>query len=120
MIKILRTLWAAFWLVFAILLTASITSVFMLFVAFPIGAPMAIFGSIYWHHVWVGFDKLVNAFLFGDHEETLSSRLGKSTIHGHSPVFGHIWIDSLVSWWLHQVDHNHVSKSIDWSVGVKS
>jgi hypothetical protein len=119
MIKILRTLWAAFWLVFAILLTASITSVFMLFVAFPIGAPMAIFGSIYWHHVWVGFDKFANALVGGNHEETISSRLGKSTIHGHSPVFVHIWIDSLVSWLLHQVDHNHVSKSIDWSVGVK-
>jgi hypothetical protein len=119
MIKIFRTLWSAFWLVFAILLTASITSFYMLFIAFPIGAPMAIYGSKYWGHVWKGFDKLVNAFLFGDHKETLSSRLGKSTLCGHKPVFGILWTDKLFSWWLHQVDHNHVAKSIDWSVGVK-
>jgi hypothetical protein len=119
MIKILRSLWAGFWLLFAILLTASLASVFMLLVAFPIGAPMAILGSVYWGHVWVGFDKFANAVLFGDHEETVSSRLGKSTIHGHTPVFVSVWADELVSWLLHQVDNNHVAKSMDWKVGIK-
>jgi hypothetical protein len=119
MIKIFRTLWSAFWLVFAILLTASITSFYMLFIAFPIGAPMAIFGSLYWHHVWVGFDKFANAIIGGSHKETISSRLGKSTLCGHEPVFGFIWVDELFSWWLHQLDNGHVKKSIDWTVGAK-
>jgi hypothetical protein len=119
MIKTLRSLWAGFWLLLAILLTAGATSVFILLVAFPIGAPMAIAGSVYWHHVWIGFDKFANAAIGGDHRETISSRLGKSTLYGLDPVFGSIWLDELFSWWLHQVDNNHVAKSIDWSVGAK-
>lgn len=119
MIKAARTIWAALWLLTGVLLTASLTSAFMLLVAFPWGAIMAVRGSKYWHNVWVGFDKLANAFIGGSHKETISSRLGKSTLYGFKPVFGHIWIDNLVSWWLHQVDHNHVSKSINWTVGDK-
>ena len=119
MIKTLRTIWAAIALLSAVLLTASAASAFMLFIAFPFGAILAIRGSEYWAHIWIGFDKFCNALIGGDHRETISSRLGKSTIFNHKPVFGHILIDELVSWWLHQADHNHVAKSIDWSVGDK-
>ena len=117
MIKTLRTIWAALVLLVGVLLAASGVSVFMLFIAFPTGAVLAVMGSKYWHNVWIGFDKFANAILGGSHRETISSRLGKSTLHGFKPVFGHIWIDGLVSWWLHQVDNNHVAKSIDWDSG---
>ena len=117
MIKIIRTIWAGFVLLVGVLLAASGVSAFMLLLAFPWGAVFAATGSKYWHHVWIGFDKFANAILGGSHRETISSRLGKSTIHGFDPVFGHIWIDGLVSWWLHQVDNNHVEKSIEWTVG---
>lgn len=118
MIKIIRTIWAASWLLAGVLLSASVMSAFMLFAAFPWGAALAVKGSKYWHHVWVGFDKFANAVLGGSHRETISSRLGKSTIHNHPPVFANRWFDRLVIWWLHQVDNNHVAKSIDWSVGA--
>ena len=117
MIKTLRTIWAAIVLLVGVLLAASGVSVFMLFIAFPTGAVLAVIGSKYWHNVWIGFDKFANAILGGSHRETISSRLGKSTLHGFKPVFGHIWIDGLVSWFLHQVDRHHVAKSVDWTVG---
>ena len=110
--------WSAFVLIGAVLLTASVTSFYMLAFAFPIGAPMALRGSDYWFHVWIGFDKLCNAALGGDHDETISSRLGKSTIWGHAPVFYSLKIDKLVAWMLHQIDTDHCKKSVDWRVGV--
>jgi len=120
MIKALRTAWATLLLVTGILSVASMVSSYMLFIAFPWGAGIAVAThSPYWIHVWIGFDKFCNAILGGDHRETVSSRLGKSTIHGHPYVFGSYWADGLVSWWLHQVDHDHVNKSIDWNVGRK-
>lgn len=89
----------------------------MLLVALPVGSIMAIKGSEYWNQVWIGFDKFANSIIGGSHEETISSRLGKSTAYGLNPVFFNIWIDGLISWWLHQVDKDHVEKYIDWSVG---
>lgn len=117
MLKLARSLWSGLVLFIGVILAASVLSCFILVVAVPIGAAMAIQGSLYWQHVWIGFDKLYNAILAGDHRETISSRLGKSTLFGNPPVFKYLWIDKLVSWWLHQVDHNHVYKSIDWTVG---
>ena len=115
---IMHKAWSAFVLIGAVLLTASVTSTYMLFIAFPVGAPMALRVSDYWFHVWIGFDKLCNAALGGDHDETISSRLGKSTIWGHAPVFGSLKIDKLVAWMLHQIDTDHCKKSVDWKVGV--
>lgn len=119
MIKTLRTIWAGFVLVAGVMLAAAFTSLFMTIVAFPWGALLAVRGSSYWHDVWIGFDKFCNAIIGGDHRETISSRLGKSTIYGLKPVFGFLLADELVSWWLHQIDRNHVAKSTDWSVGEK-
>lgn len=117
MIKPLRTIWAGFVLVAGVMLAAAFTSLFMTVIAFPWGAFLAVHGSRYWHDVWIGFDKFMNAVIGGSHKETISSRLGKSTIHGLKPVFGFRLADNLVSWWLHQIDNNHAAKSIDWSVG---
>ena len=97
-------------------LTATMSTAFMTF-AFIIGTPMAVSGSDYWFQVWIGFDKLVNAALNGDHRETISSRLGKSTVYDHDPVFNHIRIDRVVAWMLDQVDPGHCESSIDWRYG---
>lgn len=117
MIKILRTIWVGLCLLVGVLLAASGMSAFMLILAFPWGAILAVTGSKYWSNVWLGFDCFCNAVLGGTYRETISSRLGKSTLHGFKPVFGHIWIDRLVSWWLHSIDRYHVQKSVDWDVG---
>ncbi len=45
--QIMHKAWSALVLLGAVLLTASITSTYMLFIAFPIGAPMALRGSDY-------------------------------------------------------------------------
>jgi len=115
--KTIHLLWSAFVLVTAVLIVASATSLFMMGLAFPVGVPMAVAGSSYWFNVWLGFDKLCNAALGGDHKETVSSRLGKSVIWRYSPVFFNRKIDKTVSWMLSQVDPNHCEKSIDWNVG---
>ena len=109
--------WSAFVLVVAVLLTASAISTYMLFLAFPVGAPMALNGSNYWHNVWLGFDKFCNSIRGGNHKETISSCLGKSTLWGHKPVFYSLKIDKLVAWMLHQIDTDHCKNSVDWSVG---
>lgn len=116
-IKILRTIWSASLLVLAVLIVSCLMSGFLVFIALPYGAIAAVRGSEYWGNVWIGFDKLCNAMLNGDHEETISSRLGKSIFHNHRPVFGSLKFDKMVAWWLHQVDKNHCKKSIDKNVG---
>ncbi|MED5441290.1 MAG: hypothetical protein VYA77_08230 [Pseudomonadota bacterium] len=69
------------------------------------------------YHIWIAFDRLVNALLWHDSRETLSSRLGKALYWRHPPVFNWLWIDAAVSWALDKVDPDHCFKSIDWSVG---
>lgn len=114
---IMHRIWAAFVLVVAVLLVASVTSAFMLLVAFPFGVPLAARGSPYWFNVWLGFDKFANIVRGGYDGETVSSALGKSVIFRCEPVFFSRKIDVTVSWLLHQVDPNHCRKAIDWDVG---
>lgn len=103
-------------LAFLLLAIFSITGL-MLFSLF-VGVPHYAFSkSLYWKHVWMGFDELFNAFLDGGHWETISSRLGKSIFHNHPPVFFSKKIDKSISWMLSQVDPDHCLKSIDWKVG---
>ena len=71
----------------------------------------------YGFEIWIAFDKLWNAVLLGDGEETISSRLGKSIYYNHGSVFGWKWADKLVSGWLDLVDENHCLKAIDNTVG---
>jgi hypothetical protein len=111
-------LYSGFFLFIGITLAASVTSTYMLTVALFIGVPMSFSGSFYWYHVWIGFDKLWNAIMGGDHKETISSRLGKSVYYDYPPVFWNQNIDRTISWFLSQVDTKHCYKSIDWDVGL--
>ena len=114
---IMHKLWAAFILILAVFIVASLTSGFMLVIAFPIGVPLAVGGSPYWFNLWLMFDKFMNAIIGGRRDETVSSALGKSVIFRCEPVFFSRKIDVSVSWLLHQVDPNHCRKAIDWEVG---
>lgn len=109
--------YSGFLLLLGVMVAAFATTSFMLLVALPIGVPMAFMNTKYWHEVWIGFDKLWNAILGGDHKETISSRLGKSVYYDYPPVFLTKSIDKTVSWMLSQVDPQHCKKSIDWRVG---
>lgn len=113
---LLHKVYSGAFLLIAVFLVASLSTAYMTF-AFLVGTPLAIAGSNYWFEVWIGFDKLCNAALGGDHKETISSRLGKSTEYGLPPVFLHIVIDNAIAWMLDQVDPNHCKDSIDWRYG---
>lgn len=115
--KTIHFLWAGFILILAVLVVASLTSGFMLFIAFPFGVPLAAAGSAYWFSVWLEFDKFMNVVRGGYAGETVSSALGKSVYFECEPVFFNQRIDKTVNWLLHQVDPNHCRKSIDWDVG---
>lgn len=69
------------------------------------------------YEVWIAYDKFCNALLGGSHRETISSRLGKSRFHGHSPVFGVLSVDSFIGKMLDIVDKDHCLKSIDFNEG---
>ena len=112
----IHKMWSAFFLLFMVGLTVTLSTAFMTF-AFIVGTPMAANGSVYWFNVWIAFDKLCNAALKGDHDETISSRLGKSTIYEHDPVFFTVKIDRVVAWMLDQVDPGHCESAIDWRYG---
>lgn len=117
MIKTLRTLWAMLVVATGITIAATLTGTYLLTAGIFPGVPMALQGSRYWHGVWIAFDKLWNAILDGDPEETLSSHLGKSTIYGYEVVLWNRWADHTLAWLLHQIDKHHCEKSIDWKVG---
>lgn len=67
--------------------------------------------------VWLGFDRMCNAFMNGDSKETVSSRLGKSIYYNHGSVFGCKWADKTVSYLLDCIDPDHCKKSIEFGVG---
>lgn len=64
-----------------------------------------------WNNL-LAFDRLVNAMLGGDPEETLSSRMGKRVEKGNCPLC--YWI---CTHFLHRIDPNHCQKSIDRDEG---
>lgn len=121
MFKVLHFAYEALLLIMGILIAASLTTMYMTTVGLVIaisaithpGRGMGYYGL----EVWLGFDKLWNAILGGTHEETVSSRLGKSTLHGHDPVFGFLIIDKTIAHMLDTIDPDHCKKSIDWYVG---
>lgn len=115
--KTIHFIWAGLVLFSAVFVVASLTSSFMIFIAFPIGVPMAVAGSAHWFSVWLWFDKFMNVIIGGYAGETVSSALGKSVYFECEPVFFSRRIDKTVNWLLHQVDPNHCRKSIDWDVG---
>lgn len=110
--KTIHLIWAAMVLISAVFVVASLTSSFMIFIAFPIGVPLAVAGSSYWFSVWLGFDKFMNILRGGFDGETVSSALGKSVYFECEPVFFNRRIDNLVNWLLHQVDPNHCKNQL--------
>ena len=92
---------------------------------FLVGGPTAVIAlstgylQRYALHVWLGFDKFINACRGGDHRETVSSCLGKSIDYNADTVFFIKPIDRLVYHCLNLVDPDHCTKSIDWTVGRK-
>ena len=116
--KTARTLWAGLVLMSLIVIGVQFTAVWLLTVGIFWGAYSAVVRkSRYWYEVWAGADVLLNAVFRGSHKEKISSRLGKAKLYNCKPVFGARWIDGLVSWWLHQIDHNHVENSVNLSFG---
>ena len=69
------------------------------------------------YHLWRGYDCWANAYLWHDSRETISSRLGKSLLHGHPAVFVWRTIDRAVAWLLDAVVPGHCTNAIDWRVG---
>lgn len=64
-------------------------------------------------NLWVAIDQLGNAFWFGgDPDETISSYAGRLCSAGDPPA----WARS-VAWLTHQVEADHVAKSIEEDEG---
>ena len=116
-IDLAECVYSAMFLIIGIVLGGALLATYLLTVGVLVGAPAGLIGSPYWYNCWIAFDRFANAVLKGDPLETISSRLGKSIYHRHSPVFGWYRFDRTVSWWLSQVDKDHCRKSIDWEVG---
>ena len=106
-------------LLVGISLAIVLTPTFLFFAAAPVALLALTVGQYqrYALDVWLGFDKFINAAMGGDHEETISSRLGKSIYHNSPSVFFTRRIDKVVASCLDVVDPDHCLKSIDWSVG---
>lgn len=122
MLKTLHLIYEGLILLVGITIAASLTTMYMTTVGLVI-ALSAVYKhesgvGLYGLRVWLAFDRLWNAILRGSDEETVSSRLGKSTLHGHPPVFGFLPIDKVVAHMLDTVDPKHCEKSINWDVGL--
>ena len=115
----IRKFFSIILLVVGISVAIVLTPTFLFFVAAPVALLAVTVGKFkrYALNVWLGFDKFMNACMGGDHEETISSRLGKSIYHDSPSVFFVKRIDYIVSSCLDVVDPDHCLKSIDWSVG---
>lgn len=115
----LKVLWSALCLLVGVVLTLLFIGTFLFSLGIPYGLPAMVKGSDYWYQVWIAYDKLWSAIFNGKHEETISSRLGKSVYHDLKPVFFTRRADKVVVFWLRQVDTDHCKKSIDWTVGQR-
>lgn len=112
-----RRIWSVFWLGSGVLLLISTTSALM--GAFVVPTLVAIgTGNAggYVKDIWLVFDKLWNAILLGDRDETFSSRLGK-IYHYNAPTRFPEWFVHRLVWMLDKVDSNHCKNSIDWNHG---
>ena len=66
-------------------------------------------------YVWnvlIGIDQLANAILFGDPDETISSRLGKRARSGKKD-----WVTRFLCWALDKIDRNHCEDAIEEDEG---
>lgn len=67
--------------------------------------------TMYFRNVSVGIDQLLNAILFGDPDETISSRAYKGKLRGNK-----FW--TLMCKVLDKLDTNHSEKSVEWDEGT--
>lgn len=68
--------------------------------------------SRYALNVLIAIDQLVNAILFGDPDETLSSRIGKNAEKGHK--FS-IFMSKVLDWF----EKDHCKKSMEYDEGKR-
>lgn len=102
----------------ALIVMILIAMLFEIIVIKPLMIVRAFNPSKYIETLWLSLDQHLNAILFGDRDETLSSRIGKH-IHYGAPEpkwFSRCFANPLF-WLLHWFDFNHCWKSIDWKVG---
>ncbi len=72
----------------------------------------------YFWNVLIGIDQLANAILFGDPDETISSRLGKWL-----ELPKNTWrfkIARVVCWFLRKLDKNHCKNAVEKDEGKDS
>lgn len=116
MFKVLNSI---FWLGLGVVLLITMTTMFMIGFIIPTFVTLIIHSdNMHVYHVWIAFDKLWNAILFGDHRETFSSRLGKIWWY-EAPTRIPMWICYRLMRLLNVIDDNHCRKSIDWKYGYQ-
>lgn len=93
---------------FLILLAIAVAVLLGIMKAFPshTGA------SRYARNILIGLDQLINAILFGDPDETLSSHIGKAAEHGH-------WFAIMMSRFLDLFEKDHCKKSMEYDEGKR-
>lgn len=93
----------------------------LIFLAVVVGVLLAVMkvfpshtgASRYARNVLIGVDQLFNAILFGDPDETLSSRIGKAAEHGH-------WFAIMMSRFLDLFEKDHCKKSMEYDEGKRN
>lgn len=72
--------------------------------------------GLYILNILIALDCLLNALLFGDPQETISSRIGKMVYHYNvksKPILWLVWI-------LDKIDPNHCKDAIEWDEGDRN
>lgn len=69
----------------------------------------------YFWNILISFDQFINTILFGDPDETMSSRFGKWL---HLPHNTWKWrVAYTICRLLHMIDHNHCDKAVESDEG---
>ena len=71
-------------------------------------------------NILIAIDQLGNALTGGDPDETISSRLGKRTLHHGGTIPWSHPISKIVDWFLDKLDPNHSINSIEDDEGKDS
>ena len=91
-INIIQTAISAVFLCLGVLLALLLVPVMLPLTGIPLALMLVVprwrgFVGKKAYHIWIAFDRLVNALLWHDSRETLSSRLGKALYWHHPAVF---------------------------------
>ena len=68
-------------------------------------------------NILIGIDQLGNAFLGGDPDETISSRLGKIKLQHKGIIPWYRPLSKIVDFGLDKIDHNHSIDAIEHDEG---